>query len=74
MFGSCCFNAGDTKVTLGTGSFLDVNMKNNAHGSAAGLYPLIGWKLNKKTVYLVEGACNDTGSLIQWLLKTGNQY
>ncbi|KAK4884714.1 hypothetical protein RN001_000985 [Aquatica leii] len=71
MFGSCCFNYGDIKVTLGTGTFLDVNTKQMVHGSASGLYPLVGWKLNNELTYFIEGACNDTGSIIQWALSAG---
>ena len=26
LFGHCCFNPGDTKLTLGTGSFFNVNI------------------------------------------------
>lgn len=74
MFGSCCFNSGDTKITLGTGSFLNVNTKDKVHGSASGLYPLVGWKLKNKATYIVEGACNDTGSLILWAIKTGTHF
>ncbi|KAF5293007.1 hypothetical protein FQA39_LY13776 [Lamprigera yunnana] len=69
MYGSCCFDYADIKVTLGTGTFLDVNTKHIPHGSASGLYPLIGWKLNNKISYFIEGACNDTGSIIQWALS-----
>ncbi|KAF5274083.1 hypothetical protein FQR65_LT04481 [Abscondita terminalis] len=71
MYGSCCFDHGDIKVTLGTGTFLDVNTKQKPHGSAAGLYPLVGWILNNEINYFIEGACNDTGSIIQWALSAG---
>lgn len=72
LFGSCCFEAGDIlKVTLGTGSFLDVNTGNRPHGSAEGIYPVVAWQLNGNTVYMAEGACNDTGSLMQWALQIG---
>lgn len=71
MFGSCCFNGGEAKITLGTGSFIDVNTKQDIHGSAAALYPLVGWKFNNEIVYFLEGACNDTGSLIQWAMMAG---
>ncbi|XP_049814286.1 putative glycerol kinase 5 isoform X2 [Schistocerca nitens] len=35
-FGSCCFSRGDAKVTLGTGTFLNVNTGQTPHASVAG--------------------------------------
>lgn len=72
MWGSQCFLKGDLKVTLGTGSFLDVNTGSSPHASVSGLYPLVGWRLfNGETAYVAEGAANDAGSLIQWAISTG---
>ncbi|XP_017781360.1 PREDICTED: putative glycerol kinase 5 [Nicrophorus vespilloides] len=70
MFGSCCFTNEILKVTLGTGSFLDIQT-NVPHGSCNGLYPLIARILKDKIYYTAEGSCNDTGSLIQWALTNG---
>jgi len=40
MFGECCFDVGDVKVTMGTGTFIDVNTGSIPHASVAGvLYP-----------------------------------
>ena len=36
MFGQCCFNVGDVKCTMGTGTFLDVNTGKTPHASVAG--------------------------------------
>ena len=36
MFGHCCFNKGDVKCTMGTGSFIDVNTGAVPHFSIAG--------------------------------------
>lgn len=73
MFGSCCFESNDFKVTLGTGSFLNLNTNQSVHGSLKGLYPVIAWKLSNEIVYMAEASCNDTGSLIEWALKIGNR-
>ena len=40
MFGQCCFNTGDVKVTLGTGTFINLNTGNKPHASVAGSLPL----------------------------------
>lgn len=69
MFGQCCFHAGDVKITMGTGTFWDVNTGNQLHTSRAGLYPLVGWKIGKEVVFLTEGSAADAGSTIKWAKK-----
>ncbi|XP_035911934.1 putative glycerol kinase 5 isoform X4 [Anopheles stephensi] len=77
LWGNCCFERGDVKVTMGTGSFLNVNTGTKCLASVHGLYPLIGYKLQSGTSasvdinYLMEGASNDTGSIIEWALNVG---
>ncbi|XP_011296674.1 putative glycerol kinase 5 [Fopius arisanus] len=71
LFGSGCFHPGDLKVTMGTGTFLDVNTGCQTHASVAGLYPLVAWKIDQELVYAAEGASNDTGTLIEWLKTIG---
>lgn len=66
MFGNCCFDKGNVKVTMGTGSFLNINSGNECHASVQGLYPLLSWSIGNEFVYSVEGASNDTGSIIKW--------
>lgn len=36
LFGSGCFRTGDLKVTMGTGTFVDVNTGKEPHASVAG--------------------------------------
>ncbi|EDO39329.1 predicted protein [Nematostella vectensis] len=36
MFGQCCFDVGDVKCTMGTGTFVDVNTGSQPHVSVAG--------------------------------------
>ncbi|KAF3858755.1 hypothetical protein F7725_011956 [Dissostichus mawsoni] len=66
MFGECCFDVGDVKITMGTGTFMDINTGNKPHTSSAGLYPLVGWKIGSEVVYLAEGNAADTGTAIKW--------
>ncbi|CAF97579.1 unnamed protein product [Tetraodon nigroviridis] len=66
MFGECCFNVGDVKITMGTGTFMDINTGSKPHTSVAGLYPLVGWKIGSEVVYLAEGNAADTGTAIRW--------
>ncbi|CAG9765843.1 unnamed protein product [Ceutorhynchus assimilis] len=71
MYGSCCFNKNDIKVTLGTGAFLNLNTAERIQGVSHGMYPLVGWKNENEVVYLAEVACSDAGSLMQWMLAIG---
>ncbi|XP_032388421.1 glycerol kinase 5 [Etheostoma spectabile] len=66
VFGECCFDVGDVKITMGTGTFMDINTGSKPHTSVAGLYPLVGWKIGSEVVYLAEGNSADTGTAIKW--------
>ncbi|KAI5643034.1 putative glycerol kinase 5 [Phthorimaea operculella] len=66
MWGSCCFEVGDVKLTMGTGTFFNINTGSTPHASVSGLYPVVGWRLGDELVYSAEGANNDTASIIQW--------
>lgn len=71
MFGECCFSPGDVKITLGTGSFVNVNTGNMIHPGFSGVYPVIGWKLrgDKEATFLTEAHSSGTGELIEWAKK-----
>ncbi|XP_019060662.1 putative glycerol kinase 5 isoform X1 [Fukomys damarensis] len=66
MFGECCFQTGDVKLTMGTGTFLDINTGNDPLNGIQGFYPLIGWKIGPEVVCLAEGNAGDTGTAIKW--------
>ncbi|KAI1296505.1 putative glycerol kinase 5 [Halotydeus destructor] len=73
MFAENCLEPGQVKVTLGTGSFVNVNTASRPHASFAGLYPVVGWKLIDETqaTYLVEGSSADTGTSVEWARSIG---
>lgn len=71
MFGSCCFSDTGIKITMGTGAFINVNTLNKVHPCLDNMYPIIGWKINKKLNYLLEIPCSNSGALINWLLENG---
>ncbi|CAH2042421.1 unnamed protein product, partial [Iphiclides podalirius] len=66
MWGSCCFEAGDVKLTMGTGTFLNINTGPTPHASVSGLYPVVGWRLGEELVFSAEGSNNDTASIVKW--------
>lgn len=76
LWGSHCFDEGDLKITMGTGSFLDLITGKTCQPSVHGLYPLVAWHFkdtkNKDEIkFCVEGAVNDTGTLISWAQSCG---
>ncbi|XP_045502007.1 putative glycerol kinase 5 [Colias croceus] len=71
MWGSCCFDVGDVKLTMGTGTFFNINTGDSPHASVSGLYPVVGWRLGSELVFSAEGANNDTASIIKWAQNLG---
>ncbi|XP_059060800.1 putative glycerol kinase 5 [Achroia grisella] len=71
MWGSCCFDVGDVKLTMGTGTFFNINTGTSPHASVSGLYPIVGWRLGEELIYSAEGANNDTASIIKWAQALG---
>ena len=67
LFGQLCFEPGDVKNTIGTGSFLLMNTGNQPAISTGGLLATIGWKVGPELVYASEGAIFVSGSAVQWL-------
>jgi putative glycerol kinase 5 len=37
----------------------------------AGLYPLVGWRLGKKTTFIAEASANDTATTLRWAQLIG---
>ena len=67
LFGQACFAPGESKCTYGTGAFLLMNVGEAPVASKAGLLTTVGWKLEGKTTYALEGSCFIAGAAVQWL-------
>lgn len=67
LFGHCCFDAGEVKISQGSGAFVDLNVGPKARLSRRGLFPLIAWVKDGKPVYMLEGYVATAGTLIDWL-------
>jgi glycerol kinase len=68
LFGQTCFDAGDTKCTYGTGSFILTNTGGSLERSDAGLLSTAAWRPpGGDVVYALEGAIFVTGAAVQWL-------
>ena len=68
LFGQTCFDAGDSKCTYGTGSFILTNTGPSLERSDAGLLSTAAWRSpDGELTYALEGAIFVTGAAIQWL-------
>ena len=67
LFGQCCFEAGDSKNTYGTGCFLLMNTGEKAVQSQNGLITTIAYGTGGKVRYALEGSVFTGGAVIQWL-------
>ena len=67
LFGQCCFAPGMAKNTYGTGCFVLMNTGEKPVLSEDGLLTTVGWQVNGKTTYALEGSAFNAGSAINWL-------
>lgn len=62
---------GTTKITNGTGSFIDMIVGDQPLPGYKGIYPMVALSTGDRTLYLLESFMNSTGSAIDWLKKVG---
>lgn len=62
---------GATKMTNGTGTFIDINVGEKPIPGARGLYPMVAISTREHTLYLLEGSVITSGSAIDWLMDIG---
>lgn len=67
LFGQGCWEAGTSKNTYGTGSFLLLTTGDQAVESSNGLLTSVAWQLDGRPTYCLEGAIFVTGASVQWL-------
>ncbi len=67
LVGQACFQPGMIKSTYGTGCFMIVNTGEQALSSNNKLLTTIGYRLNGKTTYALEGSIFVAGAAVQWL-------
>ena len=65
--GQCCFDIGSLKSTYGTGAFVLLNTGSKKIFSKNRLLTTIGYRLNGKTTYALEGSIFIAGAGVQWL-------
>ena len=67
LFGQACFTEGTAKNTYGTGCFMLMNTGEKPMFSKNGLLTTIGYGLNGKVIYALEGSIFIAGAAVQWL-------
>ncbi|XP_065178159.1 putative glycerol kinase 5 isoform X1 [Sycon ciliatum] len=70
LFGQACWEDRELKLTLGSGSFLDVRTV-TPHASPSGIYPMVAWQINGEVSFMAEGVAISTGHCVEWASKVG---
>jgi len=73
LYGHGCRQAGDTKITFGTGAFvLAVTGEQPVRDDDSGLLPTVAWQRSgQKPVYALDGGVSNAGSALAWLKNIG---
>ncbi len=69
LFGQACLEKGMVKATYGTGSSIMMNVGDKPVFAKNGVVGSVGFKINHKMSYVLEGNLNYTGAVITWLKK-----
>ncbi|HEX5361837.1 MAG TPA: glycerol kinase GlpK [Fluviicoccus sp.] len=67
LIGQACFKPGMVKSTYGTGCFMVMNTGQEAIQSKHRLLTTVGYRLNGKVTYALEGSIFVAGAAVQWL-------
>lgn len=67
LVGQACFKEGMLKSTYGTGCFVILNTGDKALSSDNKLLVTVGYRMNGKTTYALEGSIFVAGAAVQWL-------
>jgi glycerol kinase len=67
LFGQVCFEPGSAKCTYGTGCFLLKNTGREPLFSNNRLLTTVGWNVDGKVNYALEGSVFIGGAVVQWL-------
>ena len=67
LFGQGCFAPGMVKNTYGTGCFVLMNTGSSPVKSTHNLVTTIGWRVDGKPSYALEGSVFVGGAVVQWL-------
>ncbi|MBE8398404.1 glycerol kinase, partial [Leptospira borgpetersenii serovar Hardjo-bovis] len=55
LFGHCCFEPGEVKISQGSGAFVDINIGRKTQLSKRGRFPNLAWSSDGKTTTILVG-------------------
>lgn len=67
LYGQGCFNFGDVKITLGTGSSVLMQIKNEVTLKSDNILKTIAFTNKQKTDFAIEGIIRSCGDTLTWL-------
>ncbi|KRN28572.1 glycerol kinase [Lactobacillus selangorensis] len=67
LYAEGCRQAGQLKVTFGTGSSIMLNTGDQQIANIDGLNTSIAWRKQGRTTYVLEGNVNYSGAIVSWL-------
>ncbi len=67
FFGQCCFERGQAKATYGTGTSIMINIGGQPSGSGKAVATSVGWAIDGRVDYVLEGNIHSTGDTVTWL-------
>ncbi len=67
LFGQACFAPGMVKSTYGTGCFMVMNTGEKPVVSSHRLLTTVGYRLDGKVTYALEGSIFNAGTAVQWV-------
>lgn len=70
LFGQACFAPGEMKCTLGTGSFMLMNIGEEPRLSNHGLLTTVAWQIPSQTAYALDGGVFVAGAAVGWLAES----
>lgn len=71
LIAECAFKKGDVVITIGTGSFITVNIGDKPISSEYGSYPLAGYKDEHNQIYIIHSPVSSAGVCINWAKSIG---
>jgi glycerol kinase len=71
LFGHGAWDAGEAKVTLGTGAFLWANAGAEPPSAGEGIVSGCAWSLAGTPTYALEGLVPAAGAVVDWLVRVG---
>lgn len=65
MFSQGCLSPNTIKCTMGTGTFVDINVGSEIK-AVPGLNSMISWNIGGERLYLLEGQSSTAGTCLEW--------